>query len=91
MPEPLITTDIVVADALQRIPHALEQFVAHGVDPTCDCGLMAHAVTLAEAERKCGLRDAAGLAAELNAVLEASEAWPLEGDAEPVGGSYATP
>ncbi len=78
-----ITTDTFVADALERVPGALELFIAHGVDPTCDCGISTRVVTLAEAERRCGLRDAEGLAAELNArlqALEADEAWPLEDD-----------
>ena len=78
-----ITTDTFVADALARVPTALSLFATHGVDPTCDCGLSTSAVTLASAERTCGLRDAEGLAAELNdaiIALDAAEAWPVEGD-----------
>ncbi len=84
LPIPLtfpITTDTLVADALEQVPGALDLFIAHGVDPTCDCGISTRVVTLAEAERRCGLRDVEGLAAELNArlqALEAEEVWPLE-------------
>lgn|GEM_PF-4824899 len=72
-----------MADALEQVPDALDYFIAHGVDPMCDCGSSTRVVTLAEAEWRCGLRDAEGLAAELNArlqALEAEEAWPLVDD-----------
>jgi hypothetical protein len=64
-----ITWRARLGDVVETVPGARRLFVEHGIDPTTTCASRVHAISLAEAVEKCGVRDVDELIRDLNGIL----------------------
>ncbi|MFB6285432.1 MAG: hypothetical protein ABEK03_02485, partial [Candidatus Bipolaricaulia bacterium] len=65
------TPETTVAEALERVPNAVEVFEQHGVDPRSECGPRIHITPLADTPFVCHVDDLDALLADLQRELAA--------------------